>query len=225
MIKVERGVVERFPGLRVTLRLIEGVHVEPSSSELDELREAVVKQVKASFTAEELKDHPVFKAYRSFFWQIGIDPTKTRPAGEALVRRTLIGKPLPKINTLVDAYNMASLRTGVALAAFDLSKLTPPLTLRFAKPGESFKGIGMAEAKRLRGGEVVISDGRNRLVAIYPYRDADESKVTLETCDVLLLTCGVPGLELNVLEEAEELAVNYIVKFCGGSATKRWVAP
>ena len=225
MIEVERSVVEQFPGITVLLRLIEGVVVEEGSDELEELKVKVVEEVRSRFTAEALKDHPVFRAYRDFFWRLGVDPTKTRPAGEALVRRTLVGKPVPRINTAVDAYNLASMKTGVALAAFDLSKLTLPLKLRFAEPNEAFKGIGMAEAKKLKGGEVVVSDAEGRLVAIYPYRDSDDSKVTLNTHDIALLVCGVPGLELSSLEEAEELAVKYVTQFCGGSAKDRWVAP
>jgi len=137
LIEVERSVVEQFPGITVLLRLIEGVAVKEGSAELEELKARVVEEVRSRFTAEALKDHPVFRAYRDFFWRLGVDPTKTRPAGEALVRRTLVGKPVPRINTAVDAYNLASMKTGVALAAFDLSKLTLPLKLRFAEPPQN----------------------------------------------------------------------------------------
>lgn len=221
---MERGVEEGFPGLRVLLRVIRGVRVREFDEGLERLKEEVVREVKSRFSAEGLKDHPVVRAYRDFFWRIGLDPTKVRPAGEALIRRTLVGKPVPRVNTLVDAYNLASMRTAVALAAFDLSKIKPPLTLRFARPGEAFRGIGMERAKELRGGEVVVSD-EEKLVAIYPYRDSDETKVTLSTRDVALLTCGVPGLELDVLEEAEGVAVQYITEFCGGSLGERREAP
>lgn len=224
MIRLDRAVEERFPGLRVYLRVITGVCVKEFDEELERLKEDVVREVRSKFSAEGLKDHPVVRAYRDFFWRIGLDPTKVRPAGEALIRRTLVGKPVPRINTLVDAYNLASMKTAVAMAAFDLLKIKPPLTLRFARPGEAFRGIGMEEAKELKGGEVVVSDGE-KLIAIYPYRDSDETKVTLDTKDVALLTCGVPGVDEAVLEEAEGLALQYITKTCGGSLSERWSAP
>ncbi|MCX8204874.1 MAG: phenylalanine--tRNA ligase beta subunit-related protein [Candidatus Nezhaarchaeota archaeon] len=224
LVKVERSVEEQFPGIKLFLRIIRGVSVKEFSEELEKLKEDVVREVRGRFSAEELKDQPVVKAYRSFFWKIGVDPTKVRPAGEALIRRTLVGKPAPRVNTLVDAYNLASMKTSVALAAFDLSKIKLPLTLRFSKPGEIFRGIGMDRARELRGGEVVVSD-EEKLVAIYPYRDSDDTKVTMSTRDVALLTCGVPGLREAVLIEAEELAIRYITMFCGGSLSERWVAP
>jgi len=224
MIKLSPEVEERFPGLTVLLVVLEGVKVESSSPELEEFKRSVESEVRAKYRAEELKDLPVFRAYRDFFWRVGVDPTKTRPAAEALIRRTLVGKPVPNINTAVDAYNLASMKTGIALAAFDYFKVKPPITLRMAKEGELFLGIGMKEPKRLRGVEVVASDAE-KLLAIYPYRDAEDSKVTLETRSIALMTCGVPGVDVGLLEEAEKEAVELIVKFCGGSVKSKWRAP
>ena len=43
------------------------------------------------------------------FHRLGVDPTKTRPASEALLRRVLQGKGLPRIHPAVDVCNLASL--------------------------------------------------------------------------------------------------------------------
>ena len=39
-------------------------------------------RVKDKYKLETLKDEPIIKAYRKFFWRIGIDPTKVRPSSE-----------------------------------------------------------------------------------------------------------------------------------------------
>ena len=156
---------------------------------------------------DEVKNLPVFRAYRDFYWKVGIDPTKTRPAGEALTRRILGGRDLPTINTLVDSYNIASAESNVAIAAFDLSSVSKgSLRMRKAIPGEAFFGIGMDSPITLSGVEVVIEDeGKMNLVAVYPYRDSDSSKVTENTHDVLMMMCGVPGLSDADLELAKSL--------------------
>ena len=87
--------------------------------------------------------------------------------------------------------------------------------MREAKPGEEFLGIGMDKPLQLSGGEAVIQDDE-RLVAVYPYRDADYSKVTTSTRNLMLLTCGVPGIGVAELEKAEAVCVEYITRFCGG---------
>ena len=184
-------------------------------SELEELVQVFAREVKSKYTLETLKDVPILRAYRDFFWRVGIDPTKIRPAAEALIRRILAGKPVPRINTLVDAYNLASIKTSIALAAFDQTKLRGKLLMRPAEPGEAFLGIGMDSAMQLRGGEVVITDNE-KLIAVYPYRDAETSKVTETTSDLILMMCGCPGIEEASLIQAGQVAAELVLKFCGG---------
>jgi len=202
--------------LQVLLSLIVNVTVKKADPRLEAFKEEVIRELRSSYDTESLKDEPVLRAYRDFFWQIKVDPTKTRPAAEALIRRIVAGNPLPRINTLVDAYNLASMKTEVSIAAFDEDKLHGNLTMRYAAKGERFLGIGMDKSLLLQGGEIIVSDGE-KLVAIYPYRDAEESKVTDATRNVLLLFCGVPGIGLNRLHEAMTVAHEFITRFCGGT--------
>jgi len=214
-LKVASEVRSRFPGLQVLAADIRNVKVVRESAELEKFKVSMLAEVEKRYDLQSLKDVAVFRAYRDFFWREGLDPTKVRPAAEALIRRILRGSPLPNINSLVDAYNLASIKTEIALAAFDEDKLKGELVMRFAANGEKFRGIGMQEPKELGGGEIVISDAE-KLVAIYPHRDAEETKVTEETRNVLLLVCGVPGIKEKILAEAEKVAVDYVVRFCDG---------
>ena len=214
---IDKSVSERFPDLDVVVRCVRGVKVKPFDEELEHLKQEVCNQVRSKYTLEGLKDTPTIRAYRAFFWRIGVDPTKNRPASEALIRRILAGKQLPTINTLVDAYNLASVLSEVALAAFDEDKIqSKEVIMRTAKKGETFLGIGMKEPITLQGGEIVLEDSSN-LIAVYPYRDAERSKVTGQTKNAILVACGVPGLSKDKLLQAAELAVKYVIKFCGGT--------
>jgi len=216
-LEIDPKLKTRFSGLKVLGLLVKGVKVERKCAELEKFTEHILDEVKGRYKLDTLKDVPTFRAYRDFFWQICIDPTKSRPAAEALIRRVLAGKPLPRINSLVDAYNLASIKSEIALAAFDVDRLHGDLYMRFAEEGENFTGIGMQEPVRLKGGEVVISDGE-RLVALYPHRDSDYSKVTEETATVFMLMCGVPGIGEEALLEASRAALEYVTRFCGGNA-------
>ena len=215
VINLSSELKRRFPDLRVLAFSMRGLKITKKNSELERFKEEVFREVREKYDLETLKDLPIFRAYRDFFWRIGIDPTKNRPAAEALIRRVLAGKSIPNINTLVDAYNLASIKSEVALAAFDEDRLKGELTMRFALEGEEFLGIGMSKPMKLKGGEVVISDSE-RLVALYPHRDADHSKVTEETRNVLILVCGVPGIPLERLTLAKQIAADYINRFCHG---------
>ena len=155
-----------FPGLVTIAYEIEGVSVKERSDELEAFKFEAVRKFRESYRLETLKDVPPLRAYRDFFWRVGIYPTKTRPASEALLRRVIQGKDMPRINTLVDSYNIASMESLVPLAVFDADKIEGDLTMRMAVAGERFMGIGMTAEETLTGKEVVIQDSRG-LVAIY----------------------------------------------------------
>ncbi len=214
---IDDSLKKSFPGLQVIELQINDLRIEEKNENLETFKILIQRRVRESFNSlEKIRDQPIFRSYRDFFWRVGIDPTKTRPAGEALTRRIVGGKDLPRINTLVDSYNLASVMTSVAIAAFDLESVSEKdLFMRRAREGEVFKGIGMDSEMRLRGIEIVIEDMKpHRLIAIYPYRDSDDSKVTLQTRKVLLMMCGVPSIPLGRLEEASKLSKEYVERFC-----------
>ncbi len=212
-VHMDEVVADAYPGLELVPVVVEGLDVVREREDLEAHKRRLEEEVRASGTADAIKDEPLVRAYRDFFWSLGIDPTKTRPAAEALVRRIARGRPLPTINTAVDAYNLASVESRVAFAAFDTAALHGDLVMRYAREGEAFMGIGMDRPRVLAGRELVIDDGEE-LVAIYPYRDADASKLTLETTATLCLGCGVPGMDGDVLRGATDLAVGYLRRYC-----------
>jgi len=215
-LKIDSELKTAFPDLTVLTLHINGVQIQKRGAELEKFKVTVTEQVRNEYDLDTVKDHPTFRAYRDFFWSIKIDPTKIRPAAEALIRRILAGKTLPCINTLVDAYNLASIKTRIALATFDADKLEGDLLMRFAEEGEQFSGIGMDKPLILRGGEIVVSD-KEKLVAIYPYRDADNTKVTEKTKNILIVVCGVPRIPRQELEKASDVALEYVTRFCDGT--------
>src|SRR3989337_4009546 len=94
--------VRGFDGLDAIPCLLEDVRVLPERADLEAYKAEVLARVRASYTLESVKDVPELRAYRDFFWRVGIDPTKTRPAAAAPIRRILGGKPFPRINTLAE---------------------------------------------------------------------------------------------------------------------------
>jgi DNA/RNA-binding domain of Phe-tRNA-synthetase-like protein len=206
----------KFPGLMALVLRVRGIEVKKQDSSLEEFKAEVTERAKDRWKLDQLREHPVFRAYRDFFWRFGIDPTKTRPAAEALIRRLLRGRPLPRINTFVDAYNLASVETATPLAAFDEDGLAGDLLMREARDGELFLGIGMNKPVALGGGEAVVDDGE-KLIAIYPYRDAEICKITRVTSNVTMLICGVPNIDEDTLINAGRVAVEYTTRFCGGA--------
>jgi DNA/RNA-binding domain of Phe-tRNA-synthetase-like protein len=79
---------------------------------------------------------------RALYRRFGVDPTRHRPSSEALLRRVRAGGGLPRVNSLVDIANVASLRLQVPVGLYDLALVEGGLEVRLGLDGESYPGIG-----------------------------------------------------------------------------------
>ncbi len=79
---------------------------------------------------------------RRLYRTIGLDPTKTRPSSEALLRRIIKGKSLYRIHPLVDLFNSISITSKLSVGLYDQSKIVgQTVTIRIGKEGWGFDGI------------------------------------------------------------------------------------
>ncbi|NOZ89176.1 MAG: hypothetical protein GXO15_04540 [Crenarchaeota archaeon] len=188
-------------GVAVAYSLAWGEPVSRLSGErLRVEEERLLEELRSRYTLEALRGDPLVRAYRDFYWRIGVDPTKTRPSSEALVRRALRGR-WPRVNPVVDAGNIASARTMVPIGLYDADRFTPPLRLTLARGGELFEPIG-GEPEELRAGVPVLVDAEGRVLHLFPHRDSRLTMVRPETRCILILAAGVPGVPRERLAEA-----------------------
>lgn len=203
--------------VRLGLLAIEGVSVR----ERDEALEAEVQRACASFRERygdgRSSEVPGAADARTLYKALGIDPTKTRPSNEALLRRALKGEALYRINTLVDALNLVSLREQLPFGLYDLQRVRPPVLLRKGAPGEAYEGI--------RKGPVNV-EGRPVLVDAdgpfgNPTSDSARTSITLATRDALVVAYAPAGHATGRLEAVLDATGETLTRFCGGSLRER----
>ena len=124
MVDIDNEVTRRFPGLFLLTEDIEDLTISNKDKELEEYSKDLFDSLRQRFDMDSIKEDLTVRAYRDFYWSIGIDPTKTRPSAEALLRRVVRGSPLPNINTAVDAMNLVSVETGIVFSVFDRSRMS-----------------------------------------------------------------------------------------------------
>ncbi len=180
--------------------------------------EKLVEYIKNNFTLEYLKEHRVVRAYRDFYWRLGIDPTKTRPASEALVRRALRNQ-FPRVNPVVDAGNIASAYTLIPIGIYDLDRVQPPLRIKLSSGGEVFKPIGGRE-EVLDKDTPILVDSKGTVLHIYPHRDSIETCVTDTTRRIITIAAGVPGVEKELVVKAVEIVVRLLGKIGWNSCSR-----
>jgi DNA/RNA-binding domain of Phe-tRNA-synthetase-like protein len=109
----------------------------PLLAEMEALRQELAARHAGKSPSEIAGLAPARELYRAF----GIDPTRTRPSSEALLRRILSGKPLPQILSAVDVCNLCSLRFLLPIGLYDVARVRGPVRLRRGGTEESFEGI------------------------------------------------------------------------------------
>ncbi len=187
-------------GAHVAYTIIDGIRVRAPRAILASRIEGIVEEFRSRFKSiEGLLDHPHVKAYRSMFWRMKIDPTKTRPSPEALARRVLRGAKLPSINNVVDAGNAASLHSLISIGLYDLDKINPPITIRITEGGV-FEPIG-GKAMNAKG-LLVAQDSSDTIIHVYAHRDSRKTMVTESTRRLLAIAYGAPGIDARSLKDA-----------------------
>lgn len=161
---------------------------------------ALGEKYKAEYTTETVKTISGIEATRRVYRACGKDPSRYRPAAEALIRRMLQGKELYQIDTLVDLINLASIAFGYSIGGFDADKFVgDTLTLGIGREGEPYEGIGRGMLNI--AGLPVYRDAEGGVGT--PTSDNERTKIELSTRHVLVLVNGYDSNEAQVKANAE----------------------
>ena len=162
--------------------------------------ETLCNKFRKELTTESLKEITSIAATRRVYKVCGKDPSRYRPASEALIRRVLQGKELYRLNTLVDLVNLASIAYGYSIGGFDADKFEgDTLTLGIGREGEPYEGIGRGMLNI--HGLPVYRDAKGGVGT--PTSDNERTKITEETRHLVVLINGYDGNEQRVRENAE----------------------
>ena len=149
---------EVAPLLLLGLVRAEPVAVRSASEALQGEMQALAQEIASRHAGTPPGEVEGLRAARTLYRAFGVDPTQTRPSSEALFRRAVGGKPLPRVNSAVDVCNLCSLRYLLPIGMYDLGKIEGDVTLRRGGDAEAYPGIRKDEV-RLHG-RPVLCDAR-----------------------------------------------------------------
>ncbi len=185
-----------FVGAAVEADVVNSEYNTELWAEINDLGE----KYKAEYTTETVKTISGIEATRRVYRACGKDPSRYRPAAEALIRRMLQGKELYQIDTLVDLINLASIAFGYSIGGFDADKFVgDTLILGIGREGEPYEGIGRGMLNI--AGLPVYRDAEGGVGT--PTSDNERTKIELSTRHVLVLVNGYDGNEAQVKANAE----------------------
>jgi DNA/RNA-binding domain of Phe-tRNA-synthetase-like protein len=158
-------------------------------------------------------------AVRAMYKQVGLDPTKTRPSSEALLRRVLKGGSLPRINSMVDVVNWCSVEFQLPYGLYDRAFVRGVPILRLGTTGEEYAGIRKDTVHV--AGRITVADDDGPFGN--PTSDSERTMVTTATRDALVIVYAPAASPVREIERVLEATADRIACVCGGRDAARRV--
>ena len=156
-------------------------------------------------------------AVRTMYKRVGLDPTKTRPSNEALLRRVRKGDTIPRINSLVDIVNWCSLEFQLPYGLYDLSKINGPVTIRLGADGESYPGIRKDDVNV--SGRITVADANGAFGN--PTSDSARTMVTTATTDALVVVYAPAEIAAALVRRVMDVTSARMADIAGGREIAR----
>jgi len=156
-------------------------------TELDNCQQTILRLPEPRAVLEA----PQILATRAAYKVLGKDPARYRGSAEALLRRVIAGKGLPRINAVVDIINLVSVESRLPIGLYDLTYVQGDIVFRTGRAGETYKGIGKYDLNL--EGLPVFCDTIGPHGS--PTSDSERTMVTSETKNVLAVIISFGGKE------------------------------
>ena len=178
---------------RITLGCMTALLEAPTSpqvliAELNNCEQSVLRLPEPRAVLES----PQILATRAAYKALGKDPARYRGSAEALLRRVIAGKGLPRINSVVDIINLVSVESRLSIGLYDLAHVSGDILFRVGRAGETYKGIGKYDLNL--EGLPVFCDALGPHGS--PTSDSERTMVTSETRNVLAVIISFGGNEV-----------------------------
>lgn len=149
---------------------------------------------------------PKLKETRDGYKKLGKDPSHTRPACEALLRRCVKGLGIYRLGDIIDIGNIVSLLTLRSVCVVDCDKLSGNISIRLGKKDEPYEGINRGAINICN--LPVYADDLGPFGT--PTSDTNRTKITKETKSILIMIICFSDFEL---EQDEQMMLKLYQKY------------
>lgn len=216
---IEPSVLAKYPDLKVGLLIAEGLDNRNDYEEIQQLVKEVSEELRKKYGKKELSAEPKILDWREAYRLFGVKPSSYLSSVEALTKRILQGKELPNINSVVNLYNLISIKYTLPAGADDLDRVEGSIRLSIAEGTEPFVTLNSREIDTAQRGEVIYRDDKEVLCKAWNWRESDKTKITKESCRVSLVIEGLKHTQSSEIAKALKELKELLLTYCGGKAS------
>jgi DNA/RNA-binding domain of Phe-tRNA-synthetase-like protein len=163
-----------------------------------------------------LREATEFVAFRTAYARLSEVVRRPRPGCQNLVELAWKRGDLPRVNALVDAYNLVSINRFLSIGAHDLDTLALPVELRLTRGTETFTPL-RGTAVDIAASEFGYVDARNRLICRFDVQQAFFSRITPQTRNVFVVVEGTVVHGQHAVDVGCAEVLESLLHYCGGS--------
>lgn len=204
-------------GVKVVTARITGVKNSDINGDFEIYKNSELEKIKQEWDGRQYKDDPILAGFRDLHTKVGRSNRDYIASPEMLRRLFLERGRFPHVNTLVDIYNLVSLKTGLALGAHDIDRVTGNITLRLTHGDEAFIPLGKTDPVSVFPGEYSYVDDGNNVICRLEVLQVEPTKVIPTTNDVFVIIEGNEKTDADYVSRAAKEVCELIVKYCGGN--------
>jgi len=142
---MDSSITTRLPRISLGVLQYSGVSVSDSPKMLQGRINFFVENLRLEHELARLAEIAGIREWRGYLKQMGTDPSRYRPASEALLRRLLQGNPFFWVNSAVDVNNFFSVLHALPLGVYDLTQIKGDVTYRLGHAEDRYEGLNGRE--------------------------------------------------------------------------------
>jgi len=205
-------------GITAASVILEDLQNKDADHEFETYKNAVLADLLVRYRDKSfVKSDPILAEFRDLHMKVGRSNRRLTAAPEALISRLARTGTMPRINLIVDIYNLISLKTRLSLGAHDIKKLDGNVSLRLTDGSEGFVPLGATLAEPIAAGEYAYIDDSNSVICRMECLQGDKTKVDVSTTDVFYIIQGNWNSSEECLRSALAELVTLTRKYCGGT--------
>jgi DNA/RNA-binding domain of Phe-tRNA-synthetase-like protein len=176
-IKIDQLLQEKLPEFSVI-----GYLMDVENNKTDEVFN-LLNNLEVDLNIEEVTNDSLIKETRDGYKRLGKDPSHTRPACEALIRRVIKGIKLYSLGDLIDLGNILSVKTKRSVCVVDANKIVGDVVIRIGCDGEYVDAINRGQINAFNLPVYVDEIG----IFGSPTSDTIRTSVTIDTKQILVM--------------------------------------
>lgn len=220
--KISPEIFQKFPQTKIGVLVVRDLdNAGAGFTEVLERIRTVSNSLSQEFSLDTISQVPFVARWREIYRSFGAKPSDYRSSIENLIRMTLKGRELGHINTLVDVYNLISLKYKLPLGGEDIDRMVGDLELTVATGGEpAVQLLGDQEAEKPFVGEVLYRDDEGIICRCWNWREGKRTMLTENTKNAVLVAEANCVGEYDTLDRALNELEELVGKYTSGKVTR-----